>query len=69
MEMQQWHDACANCQDSQDGAGHTGARASMAKGQAEKKQSRTAAATAETQAANGKYDDWAGECLFNWYNS
>lgn len=70
MEMQQWHDACSNTVDSNplDSANaasrHGGARASMAKGQAERKQSRAA----ETTAQNPRQDDWASECLFNCYN-
>jgi hypothetical protein len=66
LEMQQWHDACAACGDSQNAGAQTGARASMAKGEAEKKQSR--AATAPMQTQNPKHEDWAGECLFDCYN-
>ncbi len=67
MEMQQWHDACANeARTNYDAARHNGARATMAKGQAEKKQSRTATAAMHTQ--HPKHDDWASECLFDWYN-
>lgn len=67
MEMQQWHDAtCTNDAGSYDAARHTGARASMAKGQPDAKQSRTAAAMMPTQSP--KHDDWASECLFDCYN-
>lgn len=71
MEMQQWQDACSNPMDSNSMAcadpasRHAGARASMAKGQAEKKQSRTGMTTAQTP----RQDDWASECLFDCYNS
>lgn len=70
MEMQQWQDACLNPMDSNSmdsaeaASRHDGARASMAKGQAEKKQSRTAKPLAQ----NPRQDDWASECLFNCYN-
>lgn len=68
MEMQQWHDACSNPMDStSDAPRHNGARASMAKGQAEKKQSRTTSANQQTQPP--KHDEWASECMFDWYNS
>lgn len=67
MEMQQWHDACTNqARANYDAPRHNGARATMAKGQAEKKQSRTATAT--MQAQHPKHDDWASECLFDCYN-
>lgn len=67
MEMNQWHDASArNQNDSNDAARHNRARASMAKGQAERKQSRTASAKMQTPPP--KYDDWATECLFDCYN-
>ena len=70
-EMQQWHDACLNSANSQDSdtraPRHNGARTSMAKGQSEKKQSRTTAANKQTQTP--KHDDWASECMFDWYNS
>lgn len=66
-ELKQWQDACTadTCAGS-DAARHTGARALMAKGQAEKKQSRTGAATMQTQ--KPKQQDWASECLFDCYN-
>ncbi len=64
MEMQQWHDAsCRN----NDAARHNGAHALTAKSQSEEKQSRTAIAAMQTQ--QPKHDDWAGECLFDCYNS
>ena len=65
IEMQQWQQACQTPMDSADTAPrHSGARASMAKGQAEKKQSRSADTTAQTL----RQDDWASECLFDCYN-
>ena len=65
MEMQQWQEACSNPMDSAATASrHGGARASMAKGQAEQKQSRTAETTAQTP----RQDNWASECLFDCYN-
>lgn len=72
MEMQQWHDCLmTNNLDSANSDNnaprHDGARASMAKGQAEKKESRSTAATRQTQTP--KHDDWASECMFDWYNS
>lgn len=67
MEMQQWHDAtCTNDFGSHDAVRHNGARASMAKGQPDPKQSRTATAMMPTQSL--KHDDWASECLFDCYN-
>jgi len=66
MEMNQWQAASAMPQtDSDDAARRNGARASMAKGQAEK-QSRTAGAQMHTP--QPKQDDWASECLFDCYN-
>lgn len=65
-EMQQWHDACSNFQDSStDAARHNDGRTSMAKGQAEKHQSRTATAMMQTHTPK---QDWASECLFDCYN-
>ncbi|TAH54245.1 MAG: hypothetical protein EYC68_00525 [Chloroflexota bacterium] len=67
MEMKQWQDACANqTHADHDAPRHNGARAAMAKGQAEKKMSRTA--TAAMHAQSSKQDDWASECLFDCYN-
>jgi hypothetical protein len=67
IEMNQWQAACASekCS-SHDAPRQNRARALMAKGQAEKKQSRTATATMQTQTP--KQDDWASECLFDCYN-
>jgi len=78
MEMQQWQEACLNPMDSHVNASNSmsldsaattarpgSARASMAKGQAEKKQPRAAETTMQTP----RQDHWASECLFDWYNS
>ncbi len=65
-EFQQWQDACAtaaSCASEQSAA--TG-RASMAKGQAEAKSTRTT--TAKNRAHQPNQHDWASECLFDWYN-
>ncbi len=68
MEMKQWQEACANqARLEYDAPRHNGARATMAKGQPDQKQSRTATAAMRTQ--NPKHDDWASECLFDCYNS
>lgn len=77
-EMQQWHDACLNSANSgadamhhDDTPCHTDTRTSMAKGQAEKQQPRTAFAAMQMQASQTQTlkHDWASECLFDWYNS
>lgn len=76
MEMQQWQEACSRVNPSNPtdanpmerraamASRQGSSRASMAKGQAEKKQSRTAGTTAQTT----RQDYWASECLFDWYN-
>lgn len=64
MEMQQWHDASGRANDA---TRHNGAHALVAKGQSEEKQSKHA--TTATQSQQPKHDDWAGECLFDCYNS
>ncbi len=67
MEMKQWQDACASqTLAKHDAPRHNGARATMAKGQAEKKHSRTATTAMHTPSP--KPDDWASECLFDCYN-
>lgn len=67
MEMNQWQAASAmHPMASNDAPRRNGARASMAKGQAESKQSRSADAGTHTQ--QPKQDDWASECLFDCYN-
>jgi len=53
-------------QASSDAARHESASASMAKGQADTTQSRTADAKMPTQQPG--HQDWAGECLFDCYN-
>jgi hypothetical protein len=65
-EYQQWQDACADGMASELDAHAKPSRASMAKGQAEPKTSRTA--TAKTQSQKPGLQDWASECLFDCYN-
>jgi hypothetical protein len=75
-EMQQWHDACTDSANTgSDMPRHNDARTSVAKGQAEKHQSRTATAAmrmnASQQSASQTHEprqDWASECLFDCYN-
>ncbi len=67
MEMDQWQDACAESAHAKhDATRHHGARAAMAKGQADKNMTRSAAAAMPTELP--QHDDWASECLFDCYN-
>lgn len=67
-EMEQWHLACCNAAvAANDAPRQNTARAATAKGQGE----RTAATTdarAMSAAQAQTSDDWAGECLVDWYN-
>jgi hypothetical protein len=68
-EMQQWHDACLDStKPGTDAVRHNDARISMAKGQAEKHQSRTTTAMMQASQTQTPKQDWAGECLFDCYN-
>jgi hypothetical protein len=65
-EWTQWQEACFNLEMSrQDAPRHTATRGSMAKGQAEPTQTRSATADSSHQPQN---EDWANECLFDCYN-
>jgi hypothetical protein len=67
-EMEQWHMACSDAAVSaHDAPRQSSARAATAKGQGERT-SATADAESMSAAQAQTSDDWAGECLFDWYN-
>lgn len=72
-EMEQWHLACCNAAASaNDAPRQNTARAATAKGQGERTAAPTdarAMSAAQAQMSEAQTSgDWAGECLFDWYN-